>query len=85
MSASDASRNFSAVLDSAERGETIVVTRGGRRVALIAPAPSANGATLREVFRHWQGNSALDDDFAERVTEAQAAVSAELDADPWRD
>ncbi|MBV9721106.1 MAG: type II toxin-antitoxin system prevent-host-death family antitoxin, partial [Mycobacterium sp.] len=33
VTASEASRNFSAVLDSVERGEIIVVTRAGRRVA----------------------------------------------------
>lgn len=70
--------------DSAEQGETIVVTRSGRRVALIAPAPQSNGAALREGFRRWQGNPALDDDFAERVTAARSTVSGELDTDPWR-
>lgn len=85
MSASEASRNFSAVLDSAEHGETIVVTRGGKRVALIVPAPRANGASLREVFRRWQGNGAFDDTFTAHVAAAREAVSAELDANPWRD
>ncbi|MEW2306151.1 type II toxin-antitoxin system prevent-host-death family antitoxin, partial [Streptomyces sp. NPDC006655] len=28
MTATEASRNFASVLDSAERGETIVITRG---------------------------------------------------------
>lgn len=84
MSASEASRNFSAVLDSAEHGETIVVTRAGRRVASITPAPRANGAALRQVFRRWQGNPALDDAFARQVATAREAASAELDTDPWR-
>lgn len=84
ISASEASRNFSAVLDSAEQGETIVVTRAGRRVALITPAPRANGAALREVFQRWQGNPALDDAFVAQVTAAREAASPELDTDPWR-
>ncbi len=84
MSASEAARNFSAVLDSAADGETIVVTRAGKRVALIVPAPRANGAALREVFRRWQGNAAFDDTFAVNVAAADEAVSAELDTDPWR-
>lgn len=83
ISASEASRNFSAVLDSAEHGETIVVTRAGRRVALIAPAPRVNGAALREVFGRWQGNPALDDAFTTQVAAAREATSAELDIDPW--
>lgn len=84
MSASEASKNFSTVLHSAEHGETTVVTRSGRRVAVIAPAPEARGAALREVFRRWQDNPALDDDFAERVLAARTAVWVDLDTDPWR-
>ncbi|OZM84301.1 hypothetical protein CFP66_02925 [Pseudonocardia sp. MH-G8] len=61
MSASEAARNFSAVLDATEKGETIVVTRSGRRVALIAPAPRANGAALSDVLDRWRGHPALDD------------------------
>jgi prevent-host-death family protein len=85
MSASEAARNFSAVLDATEQGETIVVTRSGRRVALIAPAPRANGAALLDVLDRWRGNPALDDAFAAQVDAARSAVSAELDTDPWHD
>ncbi|HET7386011.1 MAG TPA: type II toxin-antitoxin system prevent-host-death family antitoxin [Nocardioidaceae bacterium] len=84
MTASEASRSFSAVLDSAERGETILVTRAGRRVAAITPAPRANGAALRAVFERWHGNPALDDTLATRVDAARETASAELDTDPWR-
>jgi prevent-host-death family protein len=41
MTATEASRSFAVVLDEAERGETIVVTRGGKRIAVIGPAPTA--------------------------------------------
>ena len=78
--ASEASRTFSAVLDSVERGETIVVTRAGRRVASIAPAPAATGAA---VLTRWRGAAALDDDFAESISTARAAASTEDDRDPW--
>lgn len=84
MTASEASRTFSAVLDSVESGETIVVTRAGRRVAAITPAPRANGAALRAVFQRWHGNLAFDDTLAARVHAAREAASAELDTDPWR-
>jgi prevent-host-death family protein len=85
MSASEAARNFSAVLDAAEHGDSVVVTRGGRRVALIVPAPRANGAALREVLDRWRGNPAFDDRFVDNVARARDAASAELDGDPWRD
>ncbi len=83
MSASDASRRFSAVLDEAERGETIVVTRGGRRVALIVPAPRANGAAVAEVLARWGGRVEVGDEFAANVAAAGEA-SVEQDTDPWR-
>lgn len=84
MTASEASRNFSAVLDEAERGETIVVTRGGWRVAMIVPAPRASGGALSEVIGRWRGNAAFDETFADNVAGARDAVSADLDRDPWR-
>lgn len=85
LSASEASRNFSAVLDEAERGETIVVTRSGRKVAVITPAPRANGRALREVLARWRGNAAFDEEFAANVSSARELASNDLDADPWRD
>lgn len=83
LTASEASRNFSAVLDSAEHGETILITRAGRRVATIAPAPRANGGALRAVFERWHADPALDDAFVSRVVAARETASAALDTDPW--
>lgn len=34
------------MLDEVERGETLVITRGGRRIATIGPATSGIGAAL---------------------------------------
>lgn len=85
ITASEASRNFSAVLDATEKGQTVVVTRSGRRVAVIAPAPRANGAQLLDLLDRWRAHPALDDAFAAQVDAARGAVSAELDSDPWRD
>jgi prevent-host-death family protein len=84
LSASEAARRFSAVLDGAEDGETYVITRGGKRVAMIVPAPRANGEAVVEVFRRWQGRLALDDEFVETVAAAGESLVG-LDADPWRD
>lgn len=81
LTASEAGRHFSALLDAAERGETIVITRSGQRVALLGPAPRANGAALRAVFDHWRGNAALDDSFAASVDAARSGASPELDRD----
>jgi len=43
LTSTQVSRNFSAVLDEVDRGETIVVTRDGRQLAIITPVPAANG------------------------------------------
>lgn len=85
ITASEASRSFSAVLDQAESGETIIVTRGGRRVATITSAPASSGAALRSVFARWQGHTDLADALAAQIAAARAAASAELDTDPWHD
>ncbi|CAL9639265.1 hypothetical protein SUDANB95_06268 [Actinosynnema sp. ALI-1.44] len=82
--AAEASRNFSAMLDEAERGETIVVTRNGRRAAMIVPAPRTNGKALLDLFDRWAGTPALDDEFEANVAAARDAGTAELDEDPWR-
>lgn len=85
LTASEASRSFSAVLDEAENGETIVVTRNGRRVALIVPAPLANGAAVCAVFHRWAGKLDADDRFEENVAKVRETASAELDGNPWLD
>lgn len=79
MTASEASRAFSAVLDEAEHGETIVVTRAGRRVAMITPVALGSWGALREAVADWQ---AADDptlgDELRRVRD-----TAQLDEDAW--
>jgi antitoxin (DNA-binding transcriptional repressor) of toxin-antitoxin stability system len=51
MTATEVARNFSAVLDSVADGETIVITRGGRRVAELTATPASNGASVRDILR----------------------------------
>lgn len=74
MTATEASRNFAAVLDMAEHGETVVVTRGGRRVALISQAPPANGAALADFLDGFAGT--LDDDFEADVLGTRSLLGA---------
>lgn len=84
MSASEVARRFSAVLDGAEHGETVVITRGGRRIALIVPAPRANGSAVAEVLDRWRDQLGIDDEFAANVASA-GTVPAVLDGDPWHE
>jgi antitoxin (DNA-binding transcriptional repressor) of toxin-antitoxin stability system len=84
MSATEVARRFSAVLDDAENGEAVVITRGGHRIAMLVPAPRANGAALREVLRRWHDRLPVGDAFEADVTAAREATG-DLDEDPWRD
>ncbi|MBU1801586.1 type II toxin-antitoxin system prevent-host-death family antitoxin [Nocardioides sp.] len=74
MSATEASRSFASLLDEAERGGTIVVTRGGRRIATIGPATAGNGVAVAELL----GSAKLDEDFA-----ADALAARQLEAPTW--
>jgi antitoxin (DNA-binding transcriptional repressor) of toxin-antitoxin stability system len=84
MSATEVARRFSAVLDGAENGEAVVITRGGRQVAMLVPAPRANGNALLDVFRRWEGRVPVGDAFEADVAAARQ-VPADLDGDPWHE
>jgi antitoxin (DNA-binding transcriptional repressor) of toxin-antitoxin stability system len=52
VNATEAARNFSEMLDGVEhRGQTYVVTRGGKAVARISPVPTANGRGVKRLLR----------------------------------
>ncbi|MFF2374315.1 type II toxin-antitoxin system Phd/YefM family antitoxin [Streptomyces xiamenensis] len=78
MTATDVARNFASVLDRAEHGETIVITRGGRRVATLTPA--GNGAAIKEFL----AAQSPDEDFADDVAAARESVTNEMGA-TWHD
>lgn len=80
MTASEVSRAFSAVLDEAEAGETIVVTRAGRRVATITASGAATWGALRLVLADW--TTTTDPTLADDMQAARSAVT--LDEDPWQ-
>lgn len=77
MTATEASRSFASLLDEAERGETIVVTRGGRRIATIGPASTTNGAAVRTLL----GENPVDDDFPADVAAVRTVATA--GESPW--
>jgi prevent-host-death family protein len=52
LSATDAARRFSEVLDRIEqRGESVTIVRHGRAVATIGPAGAGTGKALKEALR----------------------------------
>ena len=81
MSATEASRNFSELLDAIERGETVTITRGNRPVAEIGPAQRRTGADLRAALA---GIPPPDDTFAADIAAAVSALTVE-GSDRWAD
>jgi prevent-host-death family protein len=86
LTASEASRNFSALLDAVEGGETIAVSRGGRRIAAIAPAEHDTWSGFADVVNRRRADRPIGDDELERnIADALTAVRTDLDVDPWAD
>jgi prevent-host-death family protein len=81
MTATEASRHFSDLLDAVEHGETVTIMRGNHPVAEIGPAHRRTGADLRAALA---GTTPPDDDFARNITAALALVSSEVH-DLWAD
>ncbi|MDP9799916.1 prevent-host-death family protein [Catenuloplanes nepalensis] len=81
ISATEASRRFSDLLDAIERGETVTVTRGSRPIAEIRPARRRTGRDLRAALSEVPPP---DDEFEHDVAEAMTYVSSDR-ADPWAD
>ena len=79
MTATEASRNFSDLLDAIERGESITITRGHHAVAEITPARRRTGADLRAALERIPPPDAR---FAADIADALAMVTSEGD-DPW--
>jgi antitoxin (DNA-binding transcriptional repressor) of toxin-antitoxin stability system len=66
VSATEAARQFSDLLDQVEReGETFVVERRGRAVASIAPAAAVSGRTVKELLRSQPADPAWARELAE--------------------
>ena len=81
MTATEASRNFSSLLDAVEAGEAVTITRGNHAVAEIRPATPRTGAGLRSAL---EGIPPPDDRFAADITSAISLIASE-ESDPWAD
>lgn len=80
LSATDASRRFSEVLDDVERGgESYVVVRHGRAVATIGPASGGTGKALKEALHA----NPPDKDWADEVRGLRNSMDPVTD--PWDD
>jgi prevent-host-death family protein len=81
MTATEASRHFSDLLDAVERGETVTIVRGNSPVAEIGPARRRTGADLRAALAE---TTPPDDAFADSIAQAVSMVTSEV-VDPWGD
>ncbi|MFC5381849.1 type II toxin-antitoxin system prevent-host-death family antitoxin [Aquipuribacter nitratireducens] len=79
ITATEASRRFSDLLDAVERGENVTITRGNRRIAEIRPARARRGRDLREALT---GTAPPDAEFEAAVEQATALLTTE-NRDPW--
>lgn len=80
ITARDASRGFSRLLDRVEYdGEEYTIERDGRVVARIVPATTR---TVAGFLARRAGRLPLDDDFAVEATSANPLLTVDT-ADPW--
>lgn len=74
LSATEAARRFSELLDSVERrGESFLVVRRGRTVARIEPAGAANGKRAKEILH----SAPPDRRWASELRELRASLAIE--------
>jgi prevent-host-death family protein len=74
LSATEAARRFSSLLDAVERrGESFLVVRRGQAVARIEPARAANGKLIKEMLR----SNPPDRRWASELNELRAALAIE--------
>jgi prevent-host-death family protein len=80
LSATEAARRFSEVLDRVEQGgESYVVLRHGRPVATIGPAGGGSGKALKDALRA----DPPDRDWAGELRDLRESLGPVTD--PWRD
>jgi len=74
LTATEAARRFSEVLDAVERrSESFLVVRRGRAVARIEPARAANGKRVKEILRA----NPPDSRWAAELRELRGALTVE--------
>jgi len=73
ITATEAARGFSELLDRVERGETVVITRGGHDVAELRPR---SGRTIEDLMQAIAAAPRWGEDMIADIEEAAAFVPA---------
>ena len=81
ITATEASRRFSDLLDAIERGESVTITRGNRPIAEIRPAHRRTGRDLRTALAD---TAPPDNSFEADIASALMNVTNDR-TDPWGD
>lgn len=81
MTEKEVARSLKDVLDEAERGETVVITRDGKRVATMEPVPEGNWGAVIDAFRDWAPSG--DDELEADIASVRVIMNAGADRDPW--
>ncbi|GAA2302057.1 hypothetical protein GCM10009853_068240 [Glycomyces scopariae] len=80
ITATEAARRFSAILDASSRGEVFEVMRGGKHVATITPPHNANGGAIIDAYSSVEPDPEFADILEEVHREMNRPVVVE---DPW--
>lgn len=74
ISATEAARRFSEILDAVEhRGASFVILRKGHPVARMSPATNATGGSIKEILH----SHAPDGEWEKELREVRAVATAE--------
>jgi len=83
ITATEAARNFSKLLDDIEHGRRrFTVTRGGRPIATVEPA-GPRSVTVRDLLDGIRRAPRPDDRFGEDLQRARRALGTLSTDDPW--
>jgi prevent-host-death family protein len=72
MTATQASRNFAALLDVVEQGESVLVTRDGVPIGRFTPEHRSIGEQLHEVMSRYPVDSGFADDIEAAMRDLRA-------------
>jgi prevent-host-death family protein len=75
ISATEASRNFSKLLDEVQKGRSFHIVRGGERVATVTPVKRHTGAELIAIYER----RGPDPELADAIEEGRRFI---LDQEP---
>jgi prevent-host-death family protein len=84
ITATEASRSFSRVLDEAEHGgESFIIERNGRPVAELRPAPKSS--TVADLVAFLRDTTLPDPDFRDDMLGIIDQSAHDVGRDPWAD